>query len=254
MIRHLVPIPIRNYLKRQLGIQFLLEQNAQLQQRLTLLENKFYGSQDELERDAKRRWQHSHPDQALTWSQQLPGTAFIRLAARYDLFGPDRNILEIGPGYGRLLTAMQQDSLPLAYYLGVDISPNQVQHLCGQFGAPQIEFLCADVETFAVDRQFDSVLSSLTFKHLFPSFRKAMENVGRHLRPGGRGCIDFIEGDRRLFEEDGVTFIRQYRRDEIADLMDSAGFEVIAFEQVTHADSFTRLVAIVEKRPIPAKD
>jgi hypothetical protein len=55
MSRYLVPTAVRNYLKRLLGIQFLLEQNEQLARRVTQLENKFYGSLDELQRDSKAR-------------------------------------------------------------------------------------------------------------------------------------------------------------------------------------------------------
>lgn len=255
MPRSLIPKFARDFFKRQLGIQFLLEQNDQLQRRLTLLENKFYGSLDELEQDAKRRWRQSSPDTALTWSRQLSGTAFVRLAERYELFGPQNSVLEVGPGYGRLLLALQQEGIPFSQYLGVDISPNQVSYLTERFASDRIHFQLADVESFVADQQFDSLLSSLTFKHLFPSFARAMSNLSRSLKPGGRACIDFIEGRRRLFEDDGVTFIRQYTREEISELMQSCGFEVVAFEPVTHAEDFTRLAAVVEKsRQHPAPE
>jgi len=244
-----VPAKIRQYFKDVLGIQFLLDENERLRKRLTLLENKFYTPREELEKDARRRWQNSRPESDLTWSRQLPGNAFIRCAMGYDLFGPDRSILEIGPGYGRLLEAMEQEGAEYADYLGIDISANQIDFLTGKFGNSRREFLLGDVETITTNRRFDSVISSLTFKHLFPTFEKAMTNIAQMMNPDGKVFIDFIEGDRRLFEEDGVTFIRQYTREELQHIMNSTGFHVIAFDQVEHSPQFTRLVVIASRKP-----
>ncbi|MEZ5491193.1 MAG: class I SAM-dependent methyltransferase [Gammaproteobacteria bacterium] len=247
MSRYLVPTAVRNYLKRLLGIQFLLEQNEQLARRVTQLENKFYGSLDELQRDSKARWKNSRPDEILTWGRQIPGTAFVENARGHDLFGPEKSILEIGPGYGRLLIAMQQENVPFKDYLGVDLSANQVAYLSDKFANDRIHFLLGDAESFTPDQQFDSALSSLTFKHLFPSFKPAIDNISKYLKPGGRLCIDFIEGNRRLFEADGVTFVRHYTRAEITGILESAGFDEVLFDQVTHTEGFTRLLALARK-------
>jgi SAM-dependent methyltransferase len=93
----------------------------------------------------------------------------------------------------------------------------------------------------------DTVLSSLTFKHLFPSFEVALSNLGRQLNPNGVAIIDFIEGERRYFQEDGVTYIRWYTRPEIEEIVSRAGMSVEAFDEVHHAPGWTRLLVVARK-------
>ena len=143
--------------------------------------------------------------------------------------------------------------MPFKNYLGVDLSANQVAYLGENFANEKIHFLLGDAESFTPDHQFDSVLSSLTFKHLFPSFKPAADNISRHLKPGARLCIDFIEGKRRLFEADGVTFIRHYTREEITEILQDAGFDEIQFDQVTHTEGFTRLLVLARKSAGPGE-
>jgi hypothetical protein len=73
-----------------------------------------------------------------------------------------------------------------------------------------------DIETVNLGDPVDTVISSLTFKHLFPSFEYALRNIAEQLCPEGLVVFDLIEGHRRYFEDDGVTYICWYSRDEVS--------------------------------------
>ena len=45
-----------------------------------------------------------------------------------------------------------------------------------------------------LDGPGDALISSLTFKHLYPTFEKALVNLTGQLRPGAVVAIDLIEG------------------------------------------------------------
>ena len=92
------------------------------------------------------------------------------------------------------------------------------------------------------------MVSSLTFKHLFPSFERALSNLAGQMAAGGVVLFDLIEGSRRYFEDDGVTYIRWYERDEVEALLRACGLEPVAFEEVRHHATLARLL-VVARRP-----
>ncbi len=135
----------------------------------------------ELVETARTRWRESPPDSHLTWGKTLEGDNFIQKVAAYGGFGRDKSVMEVGPGYGRLLKALLRNRMPFKDYLGIDISEKNVAHLKGAFPVPNIDFVRADIETFSLDRSFDLFYSSLTLKHFFPSFEAALRNVSSRL-------------------------------------------------------------------------
>ncbi len=218
---------------------------AALEQELGRLETLLHESRDETWARSRERWRHVSPDPDLTWGRQLTGDAFVEKVASVGGYGPDRNILEIGPGYGRLLSSCLEQGREFRSYLGVDLSASNVEHLIKRFASDQrISFIEGDVETVELPASVDTVLSSLTLKHMFPSFERALTNVSSQLNPGAVAIFDLIEGERRYFEPDGVTYIRWYTRPEIREIVSQAGLEVEAFDEVLHAPGFTRLLVI----------
>src|SRR5262245_1669487 len=175
------------------------------------------------------RWQTAKPDQGLTWGYELTGDAFVRKVDSYGGFGSEKSILELGPGYGRLAKSVLDLGLPFRRYVAVDLSETNVTHLREVVTDPRFEFACGDAQTVALDESFDTAFSSLMFKHIYPSFFRALENVRAHLNPGGRVMFDLIEGDREYFEQDDVTFIRHYSRDEVQAMLEEAGLALVAF-------------------------
>jgi SAM-dependent methyltransferase len=194
------------------------------------------------------RWRGSRPAEGLTWGKALSGKPFIDKAEKYGVFSPDRAILEIGPGYGRLLRETVGRGLPFREYVGVDISEQNVEHLRSQFTEPNIRFVLGDVESVRLNTRFDAVVSSLTLKHLYPSFEEALRNVVRHLAPGATLVFDLIEGDSAgFFPPHYLIFVRSYSRAELEGILDATGLELVAFDEVEHDPEHTRLLVVARK-------
>ena len=186
---------------------------------------------------SKERWRSSHPDGRLTWGKEISGDAFIRKAAAHGAFAGSGRIMEIGPGYGRLVQAALEQDVPITRWVGVDLSEETVNAFNERFEGRPAEAVLGDAESIRLEERFDAMLSSLTLKHIFPTFERALSNVADHLAPGGVVVFDLIEGEREFFERhDGVTYIRQYSREEAGELVGKAGLELVALETVDHDD------------------
>lgn len=250
-IKRLATSGLRDALKDMFGIAALQDQindlNNRLNERLDKLETALYESKEDARERSRSRWRNTEPVAGLTWGKKISGQNFISKIASYKAFGPDKSVLEVGPGYGRLLQAMLEMEIPFDSYLGVDISAKNVARLKEQFSNAKIDFLPADVETAELGRTFDVVFSSLTFKHLFPSFEKALINLTRFINPGGMYFIDLIEGKQRYFEDDGVTYIRLYERTEVEEILERAKLGLVAFDQVQHDPEHVRLLVVAKK-------
>ncbi len=247
IVKSMLPGGIKRSLKTFLGIQQLQDRQEKILRKLDVISTKLYETDEDIRDDSKARWKASSPDEKLTWKMDLKGDAFIEKVAGYDAFKEDTAILEIGPGYGRLLKAINKLQLPFGKFMGVDISPNQVQYLEKEFGNEHIKYINADAESVKLEDQYDMLISSLVFKHIYPSCEKAVRNLAQYMKPGGRLFIDFIEGQRRFFQDDGVTYIRHYTREELQEMMEAAGFKMINFDEVLHTKGYPRLLVVAEK-------
>ena len=216
--------------------------------RIDQLEIRLQESTDETWERSRERWRHAEPNPGLTWARELTGDAFVTLLAEHDAFSPEAKILEIGPGYGRLLTACVARTVPFREYLGVDISATNVTHLQERFSDSRCRFLLADVEEMALEQKYDVLMSSLTFKHLYPSFERALRNCVAQLETDALVFFDVIEGNRRLFETDAVTYVRCYTRPEIQVILDRVGLEFVRFTDVIHDEDHRRLVTVAKKQ------
>jgi SAM-dependent methyltransferase len=199
---------------------------------------------------ATSRWRASQPDERLTWGKPVSGTAFVRAADGYAAFGPDRAVLEIGPGYGRLVEAALEEGLPFRRWLGVDLSEETVSRFNDRFDDHPVSAVVADVASLSLDDRFDTMLSSLTFKHIYPTFERALDVITGHLQPGGLAIFDLMEGERRFFERhDQRTYIRQYTRAEATELVGNAGLALVALDTVEHDDDprHHRLLVVARK-------
>jgi SAM-dependent methyltransferase len=253
--RHLIPARIRNFVKEITGI-------AELQARISILEDAVphlntdraaiqdeiaYESGEERWERSRQRWRDSEPTAHLTWGMDLSGESFIAKAASYAVFGDDMAVLEIGPGYGRLLGSILSQKAPFKRYVGVDLSAKHVEYLRDNFRASNIDFVHGDAETLSLDGMFDVVLSSLTLKHIFPSFEAAIKNIRKHVNPGGMFVFDLLEGTKKYFESGGKSTLRQYTKPEIGAILERASLELVAFDEVEHAPRYRRLLVVAKK-------
>jgi SAM-dependent methyltransferase len=230
----------KNKFKSLLGI-------TKLHQRIDNLERIIFESEEVTLKRSKARWLKAEPTKHLTWGKNINGDEFIRKLISYNLFSYEKTILEVGPGYGRLLKSCLSLNVPFNLYCGVDISENNVRHLSRTFAKSNIKFFHGDIETISFENSFDIVLSSLTFKHIYPTFEKTLLNIASFMKPNSYLCFDLIEGHKRFFEPDGTTYIRLYTQEEVNEILKATNFSLVAFDYVEHAPEFTRLLVITKK-------
>ena len=195
---------------------------------------------------SRERWRAARPTTNLTWDAEVTGDAFVERASAHGIFGPGKRILEVGPGYGRLL-ASAIGRVQFESWMGIDLSADNVQHLARRFEGPEIEFMVADAETVELDRPADGMISSLTFKHMFPSFEAPLANLARQLAPGAMVAFDLIEGHGNYFEEDEVTYIRWYERYEVEEILSRSGLALVALDEVRHLPELVRMLVVARK-------
>ena len=240
---------LRRRVAERLGLTELRASMHRLERRIESLETQLHESREEAWERSRTRWRAARPTAHLTWDVELTGDAFIDRAEHHVAFGEGRHVVEVGPGYGRLLETTLERDLPFASYTGVDLSADNVAHLRRKFPDERVSFVQADVEEVRFEAPVDAVVSSLTFKHLFPSFEKALANLSSQMAPGGIVLFDLIEGSRRYFEEDGVTYIRAYQRGEVETMLAACELGLVAFEEVRHHPSLARLLVVGRRRP-----
>ena len=208
-------------------------------------------NEEEIRSRVHERWEIARPTpNCLTWNVDLKGDNFIRKAEEYGVFGEGRTVLEIGPGYGRLLEAAVRLEMPFKRYLGVDISEKNVQHLQEKFPDEAIRIVHGPIEFAQLGEPVDSVVSSATLKHLYPSFEAAFQNLEPQLAPGAVMVFDLIEkhveGKLKYWEPDG-RYTCRYTRSEIEALLERCSLELQGFDHVSHAPGPTRLLVIARK-------
>ena len=244
-IRRLVPSRIKRLVSDSLGITAL---NKRIDLLYGLIESELSSeAKEDLWKRSRTRWRQSGPGNNLTWGLRVSGDSFISKVSSYHVFDFKKNILEVGAGYGRLLRSCLKQQVPFGKYVAIDISKENVRYLRKKFPGNKIHVVHGDAENCSFDTKFDVVLSSLTFKHLFPSFEKTLHNVANYVHPGGMFFFDLIEGNRRGFEDDGLTYFRWYERSEILEVLSNISIEFVAFDRVQHAPNFSRLLVIAKK-------
>lgn len=256
-IKRILPKSVKHQIKRALGIAALEEHVARLERDLTSIKTFFSPMlmkmeglvmDEELWEKTRTRWRESAPNCGLTWGMEINGHPFIKKLQEYIAFSEEKNILEIGPGYGRLLKSCLVFQVPFQQYVTLDISEKTTAFLKAQFPEQQYCFLRGDVENFVFTERFDIVFSSLTFKHLFPSFSNALVNLAKYMNTGGIIAFDLLEGDSRVIEDDQVTYVRAYQQQEVLDILYMTPLEWMAFDHVTHAPNMKRLLVIARKK------
>ncbi|MGN1345966.1 MAG: class I SAM-dependent DNA methyltransferase [Eubacteriales bacterium] len=140
---------------------------------------------------------------------------------------PDKTVLEIGVGTGRLAA----QTAPLCKQLtGIDLSPATVRRAEENLrGQPGVTLYCGNFLTYVFADSFDVIYSSLTFLHI-PEKQAAVDRVASLLRENGRFVLSIDKnpaesidmGNRRLrvypdtpenmrqcFQQAGLTFRKQ---------------------------------------------
>lgn len=231
-----------------------------------LLTSQFSQHQLELENKFLNRWKECKPDTLLTWGRKLTGDAFVKICEKYASFSSHKSILELGPGYGRILSSLISKNIPFQSYTGVDISSNNIQDLKNSFSLDKINFVQGEFSTIQLKEYFDIVLSSLTLKHQYPTFTDAIKNISKYVKKDGLFIFDLLEnkeitpsnvGVDKLIEfgpafstwEETGAFVSFYTTEEVSTLLHHLQLELVAFDHVVHwQDTGERLVVVARKQ------
>jgi len=230
LIRTLIPVRVQRWLRRKAASVDIVDSD--------------HGA---LWERSRLRWRDAEPVGHLTWGVEISGDAFVDKLKSYDAFGSDQSLLEIGPGYGRLMKSILAQEIAFRNYLGVDLSAKNVSYLSQSFGTPNVQFQQGDIEQIKIDGPFDVLFSSLTFKHLFPTFEKALANAATALNRGALVFFDLIEGTGETFEQDGRTYVRHYTKAEVAAILDRVGLRLVNWDEVSHTPQHSRLLVVATK-------
>lgn len=240
MVKKFIPYTVKKFFRDLLGI-------TELHERVDRLYTLLLESKEEVYERSKVRWLQSKPTIDLTWGKKITGDAFVSKVVSYSVFDQNKTILEVGAGYGRLLKSCLKLKVPFKKYIAVDISKRNVDYLRKTFPMENIHILHGNIEELRLPVNVDVILSSLTFKHLFPSFERALCNITKYANPNSTFFFDLIEGESRIFEGDNITYIRSYSRNEILKILGNSNLQLIAFDYVQHTRQYSRLFVVARK-------
>ena len=131
------------------------------------------------ERDFFADWALNPAGDELRWRREL---ALLRRARPGGL----GSVLSVGCGRGLFETMLSEHA---DHVVGIDLSPESIedaQALVARQEIPNVEFVCADITRFGLDRTFDTIVCVGFLHHL--SDREGLELLSRirsHLREGG---------------------------------------------------------------------
>lgn len=123
----------------------------------------------------------------------------------------DRNksVLEVGVGSGRL--AVQVAPL-CGRFCGIDVSPKTAQRAERNLSSmPNTQVICGDFLTYAFDRSFDVIYSSLTWMHIEDK-QSAINKIAALLNPDGLFVLS-VDKNPDEFIDTGTRKIRVYPDD-----------------------------------------
>lgn len=208
---------------------------------------------------AKWRWGHAIESEWLTWGKILPGEPIMEAVAKHAPLAGAR-VFEVGPGYGRFYEALKQRRIAVAKYTAIDLSGQRTREL--RRVHPEAKWVWGDIESFRDIEPLapcDLIVATLVFKRLCPTFQLAATNCRWLLAPGGKLIFDVPEtGVDWPATEEAQTgafergwgygaFSKSYRRDEVRELLEAAGFTDVRYDSIVHDGDKRRLLVVATR-------
>jgi 2-polyprenyl-3-methyl-5-hydroxy-6-metoxy-1,4-benzoquinol methylase len=134
-------------------------------------------------------------------------------------------ILELGAGHGTVTDRLRRHGGKVT---ASDLSPRCVEVLRAKYdGASDVDVFHGDVAAAVAERSYDSVVLVNVLEHIEDDGR-ALREILAGLRPGGTVVL-FVPAFEALYSnfDRMVGHYRRYRRDDLARLVSSTGFEVV---------------------------
>jgi ubiquinone/menaquinone biosynthesis C-methylase UbiE len=150
------------------------------------------------------------------------------------------DVLDLACGTGNLLPRLDEWGARVDRYTGVDVSAEMLLAARPRLAASPIPAILETADAAALpfpDARFDTVVSASAL-HDFPEPERALAEVRRVLRPGGRLLlVDWSRGRVTMralnlwLRVSGDSFRRMYTIDEAGALLRDAGFRVVTAER-----------------------
>jgi ArsR family transcriptional regulator len=156
---------------------------------------------------------------------ELFGDRF-HLSALAALINPDWVVGDLGCGTGQLTAALAPF---VAHVVAVDASPEMLQAARDRVaGAANVDLRRGDLDALPIDdRRLDAALLALVLHHA-PNPAKALSDVTRVLKAGGRILIlDMLPHDRDSYRQQMGHVWLGFAEDQTLRLLDASGFEDI---------------------------
>ena len=173
---------------------------------------------------------------ASTWRKKMPDEpVFGSLLDRFGIRNGDF-VLDAGAGTGRMTVHLAQRVGSQGRVVAQDFAWQMLSEGASAFCHPNVHWLCNDLHTMSVTSGlFDCVLCFSVFPHLKDP-EKAIQEIHRILKPGGRVLILHISGSQNLnaFHATLKGVVKNDRlmpADAMAGLMVREGFRVIRAEE-----------------------
>lgn len=193
---------------------------------------------------SQERWRGEEQDAHLTWGRVMDGAALWDIYSAVRNFTSGDRILEIGPGYGRLLRTALDRGVKFAKYTGLELSKARTSRLKAEFESEKIDFYFGDANTWRGNESFDVVLCSSTFEHLYPDCSQTLRNLSQQITAEATLLIDFIEVDtpHAAFDRSGA-YVRRYDEAELRQLFREAGISVSSIQRCVIGEAEHGVVA-----------
>lgn len=158
---------------------------------------------------------------------------------------PPCDLLEIGPGYGRILDSILDSGQGFDTYIGVDISLSNIAFLEDKYrlrGVGNVAFKHDDIYQFEAMDSYSTIFASLVFKHFYPDFSAAAKRCWDSLQLSGQLVFDFPNDIQSTNWESDHCFVRRYSNDEVASILSDIGFVNLRFGTVCHGNKVRGIV------------
>lgn len=120
---------------------------------------------------------------AQTWdAEMIRSDRKINIILDNARVGAGSRVLDVACGTGVLM--LDYLARDVASVTAVDISPEMIRRARDKLRDDRVQFLCGDVETLDVGRDFDAVVVYNAFPH-FPDPERLVAHLASLLRPGG---------------------------------------------------------------------
>lgn len=186
---------------------------------------------------ARRQYDRAAPRYDRRWAGYVRRTLDVldaRAAVR-----PDERVLDVGCGTGAFAARLVARH-PMQHVVGVDVSEGMLAEARRKLGhAPGAAFVRAAADALPFDAAAFDIVVSASALHYFPDPARALAEMHRVLRPGGRVVVldwsrDFwwmalLDGALRLFDP---AHGRTLSAGEVRALLVKAGFAAPAVERV----------------------